>query len=371
MFQDKKEEADPRKKSTSNTHYLANSSNVLEGKSSKDNSQSEDSLDIDLPSRAMQNLSSSYNNAESLVTNYYNKLVSWLDQSSGIVHEKLENLIQPLKKSVSEYIDQIDVREMQKKFYSYSDTAIKEILDTAIETRKSVVEFINTDENATETPSYMRYLRTGLSCVGDVCSYCGSKIKEFVSPYVNYVGEAVLGKDNYQWIADKLNQSMLVIQQYIQDLITKIFGRNDKDEYLLKPELESSRISQVSVDLVNQGREVIGQIDSLIKVATDYFGEKKEDFLSHRITDNKEDGIREKQPDVIRQELLGDLARKASNPFPSYEDRKKDQREHELRRAKEDLQLDNGLVSYVRTGVDGEMSAIDKLEVGLKGKVTV
>lgn len=326
------------------------------------------SQNIELPTT----LSSTYEYIEATSQACYKNLVAWLDSSAKVAHENLSPLMQPIREQVNAYLKTVDIEKTQSAFKEYSDVALKEIHDAALYAKAQIDGVLQSEDAIRYRNTLMSYLRPGLEYGYECCAYCASKVHAVVSPYMTYLGNAILGEHNFKWLSDTLYSAASSIGLYVQSIMKAILGDAEKDAYLVKNDFNPDRLSHLDTySSLDDMRDASDQLDSLLQVTSEYFGQKKEDFLAHRITDTEEDGIREKQPDVVRQELLGELVRKPSDPFPSYEDRQRDERELVQRTRYENLQLVKNGNTYVRTGIDGELSATDKLEVMLKGKPTV
>lgn len=332
----------------------------------RSNTSQHNSTTINLPKTIGASTLSTNPDKASTNQSYYAELSqnirAWFSDVTTSANESVQQVLQPITEPTSKFLKTIDLNKIERDLTGYAVSTKDILLNKAAALSQDLENYI---DSASYTPSKEK---TNFGSFVDTCkSACsvifsaGSKLASYCMPAIDYFGEGVFGTENYNWAKDRMYDAMQKVFQLLEKNIFGSFAPIDKNEK--EQTFRESFIGHLDTSIhlsIDDAREALDYVNGFLN----HLGasDEKKDFLAHRITDEQtEDGIKKEQPDVIRKELLDDIVRKVSDPFPTYEDRVKDEKEREIKAKYEKLAEGN----FARVGIDGEMSAADQLEVAL------
>lgn len=304
---------------------------------------------------------------ETIYGKVYKEFSQWLDDTSKITSVDIKKFLEPVINTVTKYAYTLELDKIGRDMTLYAEVTAKNVVQLAFDAKKEIKEFLYEEASVEDKNTTRGLLKSALVYISDLSKEYLPRVTAVILPVFDYLGIKTIGEENYAWVKSKIYNTMLAFYTAAANLINQIFKSVDEQQKSEEKRHEPQISNKHSDLVVADANRALNNLDRISKFAEDCFGSEKKDFLSHRITDleNNKDGIANNRPDMMRTNLNEDISRKIFDPFPSYDDRVKDQKEIEDKNRLESL-VDS---RFARVGIDGELSAADKLEVRLKAKI--
>ncbi len=302
-------------------------------------------------------------NSEAFHNYVYDNFSTWINGAVSRSSEEAQEYLAPVTDVVNRYLKTIDINKIDRDLTNYAESTLRSVKEVSLSLKENVDSFIVTQLNTIEKqPLDESVLGMAKKAVYSTAGYVGQGF-DYIMPYVEALGTKILGEVSYNAVAEAIGSAYLRTIQLLKDFFKALTENINEEKTLYEIKINENTSTFETNLSMRDARETSECLDEISSFSKGFFNEKNEEFLARRITDVREDGIRQEQPDVIRRDLMEDLARDVFDPFPTYENREKDRQE-----VRDKSRLES-LGRFARVGIDGELPAIDKLDLLTKTKV--